>query len=306
MPDVVISEPIHPAALARLTAVYDVMYDRTLYNREAALRAALLTARALIVRNLTPVWRGLIQPATRLRVVAHLGIDTDNVDLSACAERDVVVMAAVEANDVAVAQYVLAGLMLTLRPAFLASDSVAWGGWPRYGSMGAEPTGKTLALIGYGATAAATARLAGNLGMRVVVWPQDEAARLRLAADDGEAVAFDQALSMADAVSLHLPLTPQTRHIVDGRALALLPPQAVLINAARGALVDEAALIAALRAERLGGAVLDVFEVEPLPADNGFRDLRNVLLTPHIAGLTEEAFRRAGDAAVDAVVRALG
>ncbi len=193
---------------------------------------------------------------------------------------------------------------MLLRGAYHAGDEVAAGGWPRNRLIGREVFDRTLGLVGFGRIARRTAALAQGLGMRVAAFdpglPADDAGF----AEAGVARAADLGalLAAADAVSLHVPLTPATRNLIDAEALARMRPGAVLINAARGGVVDEAALAEALRQGRLGGALLDVFASEPLPAESALAGAPNLILTPHVAGVTEESNVRVS-AAVAAAVR---
>src|SRR5919206_353341 len=219
----------------------------------------------------------------------------------------VTVCPATGANDVSVAEYVIAAALILLRGAYFASPEVAAGAWPRNRLIGREIAGKRLGLVGFGGIARETAKRAAALGMNVAAYdpyvPGDSPAWGGV-----ERLDLDALLASADVLSLHVPLTPETRHLLDGAALARVKPDAVLINAARGGVVDEAALAAALRAGRLAGAALDVFEAEPLGAERGarFAGLANVILTPHIAGVTAEANARVSRVTVENVLRHLG
>lgn len=291
MKKIVISEFMDEEAVASLRSRYDVCYDPTLVERLDALTEALASAAALIVRNRTRVTSALLDAAPALRVVGRLGVGLDNIDLAACDARGIAVAPAVGANTRAVAEYVIAALLMAIRGAFHASDAVAAGEWPRIAlSNGREIAGKTLALIGFGDIGQHVARLASALGMCVVAHD----AMLAEAAPawhstDARRVTFDEALARADAVSLHVPLTPATRGLIGAAQLALMKSDAVLINTSRGGIVDEAALADALRRGTLGGAVLDVFETEPLPTRSVLAGVPRLVLTPHIAGLTTES-----------------
>ena len=291
-PDIVIAEFMDEAAVACLAGSYDVLYDPSLVEQPEALRTALRQARALIVRNRTQVRPALLAHAPVLGCVGRLGVGLDNIDLPACSARGIAVYPATGANDVAVAEYVMAAALLLLRGAYGASSRVAAGDWPRNALIGREVSGKVLGLVGFGAIAREVALRARAMGMAIVAhdpfvldadpaWARCSAARLPL----------DALLAQADVVSLHVPLTPATHRMIDAAALACMKRDAVLINAARGGIVDEAALAQALRAGRLGGAALDVFETEPLGASQGrcLADIANLILTPHIAGVTHES-----------------
>ena len=306
MSDIVISEFMDEAAIATVLAGRDVLYDPDLVDKPAALVAALADCRALLVRNRTQVRGDLLAAAPRLKVVGRLGVGLDNIDAPACAARGIAVRPAIGANDLAVAEYVITAAMTLLRRAWFASDRVMAGDWPRMALIGRELAGKRLGLIGFGAIARLTAGKASALGMSVAAFdpfvaPDDPAWR------GIERLDLAGLMGSSDVVSLHTPLTPQTRRMIDGAALASKKPDAILINAARGGVVDEAALCAALAAGRLGGAALDVFETEPVTAEAGalFRGVPNLILTPHVAGVTEESNVRVSAVTARAVVEAL-
>ncbi|MFG1463258.1 hydroxyacid dehydrogenase [Xanthobacter sp. DSM 24535] len=290
MPEIIVTEFMDAAALDALRADHDVHYDPALVDKAEALEDLVQGARALIVRNRTQVRGPLLGKASKLVVVGRLGVGLDNIDVVACKQRDIEVYPATGANDVAVAEYVVCGVMMLLRGAYHASAEVAAGAWPRTRLMGREVSGKRLGLVGFGAIARETAQRARALGMEVVAFDpfvssEDPAWRAFGVAPQS----LDDLLSGCDAVSLHVPLTPQTRDLIDEGALARMKGGAVLINAARGGVIEEAALASALKSGRLAGAMLDVFEAEPLPAGTCLSDVPNLILTPHIAGVTEES-----------------
>jgi (S)-sulfolactate dehydrogenase len=288
---IVISEFMDGRAVALLAARFDVHYDESLVEREAELRQSLASADALIVRNRTQVTAALIDAAPKLYVVGRLGVGLDNIDIPSCAARGIAVIPASGANAQAVAEYVIAAAMVLLRGAYGSTRAVRNGEWPRSAlSDGRELSGKTLGLIGFGSIGRITGRLARLLGMRVVgfdtnvpvtspVWAEE--------ATDGRTL--DQLLADADVVSLHVPLTPETRSLIDVTNLAKMKSDAILINTARGGVVDEAAVADALHAGKLGGAALDVFDQEPIGAGSPLAHCPNLLLTPHIAGVTRES-----------------
>lgn len=293
-PDAVITEFMDESAVEALRAQCDVLYDATLVDRQADLLAALVGARALIVRNRTQVNTALLAAAPGLVVVGRLGVGLDNIDLPACRARHIEVIPATGANALAVAEYVIATAMVLLRGAYLSSAEVAAGNWPRPRlSGGREIGGKTLGLVGFGGIGRLTARLAQALGMHVLahdplVAPDDALwARHGVAPRD-----IDALLAEADVVSLHVPLTDATRGLMDPARIARMKPGAVLINTARGGIVNEPALADALREGRLAGAALDVFDREPLPAGSPLAGTPNLILTPHIGGVTRESNTR--------------
>jgi (S)-sulfolactate dehydrogenase len=307
MSDIVISEFMDQVAIDTVLKGRDVLYDPKLVDDKERLRAALADCRALIVRNRTQVREPLLSAAPRLKVVGRLGVGLDNIDVEACAARKVIVRPASGANDLSVAEYVITAALLLRRRAWYATPRLAAGEWPRMELIGGELSGAQLGLIGYGAIARLTASKAAALHMKVTAYdpllPADHPAWA-----NATRLSFEDILSRSDVVSLHTPLTSQTRRMLDATALQRMRKGAILINAARGGIVDEAALAAALSSGHLGGAALDVFETEPLsPAAAAvFKGVPNLILTPHIAGVTEESNVRVSDVTARAVIEVLG
>ncbi len=306
MSDIVITEFMDEAAIAEVLKGRDVRYHPSLVDRPDELRSALADCRALIVRNRTQVRGALLEAAPRLKVVGRLGVGLDNIDLDACKARGIEVRPANGANDLAVAEYVITAALMLLRRAWFATDRVSSGAWPRMDLIGHELAGKRLGLVGFGAIARLTAHKAVAMGMNVSAFdpfvPREDPSWQGV-----ERATLDALLTSADVVSLHTPLTPETRHIIDSAALAKMKASAILINAARGGVVDESALVEALKSGRLGGAALDVFETEPLTAAAGtlFKGAPNLLLTPHVAGVTDESNVRVSKVTAKAVVQVL-
>ena len=306
MAEIVITEFMDEAAIRSVLAGRNVLYDPTLVDRPAELLENARTARALIVRNRTQVRGALLEAAIQLEAIGRLGVGLDNIDLDGCRQRDIAVYPASGANDVAVAEYVITAILVLLRRAWFASPEVTAGRWPRMTTIGREISGKTLGLVGLGAIARETATRARALGMRVLAYdpllPREHVA-WRLA----EPVELGVLLSQVDVLSLHVPLTAETRHLIGAPQLAALRPGGLLINAARGGVVDEAAVVDALRAGHLGGAALDVFETEPLDAVAGarFAEVPHLLLTPHIAGVTEESNVRVSEVTARSILEPL-
>lgn len=292
MSDIVISEFMDEAAIHEHLGDLDldVLYDPRLIEQPERLLATLADCRVLIVRNRTQVRGALLEAAPRLRVVGRLGVGLDNIDVDACTARGIRVYPATGANDLAVAEYVICAAMVLLRRAWLSTEKVHGGQWPRMDLIGCELAGKALGLVGFGAIARLTAQKALALGMHVAAHdpfvPESDAEWRGVERRDLQSL-----LAASDVVSLHTPLTAKTRHLIDAAAIAHMRPGAILVNAARGGVVDEGALIEALRAGLLGGAAIDVFEKEPLTEAAGaaWSGLPSLLLTPHIAGVTEES-----------------
>lgn len=292
MPRIVITEFMDESAVERLGSDFDLIYAPSLVDRPDMLQQAIFDAEAVIVRNRTQVREALLTHAPRLRVVGRLGVGLDNIDLEACRERNIEVIPATGANARAVAEYVICTAMMLRRGAYRSSADVAAGHWPRPAlSQGRELGGGILGLVGYGGIGQLTARLAQSLGMTIVAYDPHLPEEIFLRSG-AERLALDALLQCADVVSLHLPLTAETRNLFSAQRLAAMKPGAVLINTARGGIVDERALAQALCSGHLSGAALDVFEAEPLSDDSPLRDAPNLLLTPHIAGVTVESNQR--------------
>ena len=303
MTDIVITEFMHEAAVSRLSARFRIHYDPELADRPELLAGFAAEARALIVRNRTQVRGALLAGAGKLACIGRLGVGLDNIDMEACAARGIAVYPAGGANALAVAEYVVAAILMLFRGAYGASGEMVAGGWPREALVGRETAGKVLGLIGFGSIGRETARLGAAMGMRVVA--HDPFLALADPAWDlARPLSLSELLALSDAVSLHLPLTKGTRHLIGAAQIAAMKPGAVLVNAARGGVLDEAALAEGLRAGRLSGAALDVFETEPLTAEAGarFAGLANLILTPHIAGLTEQSNARVGALVAERVI----
>lgn len=302
MAEIVISEFMDPQAVAGLQKDFDVLYAPELGDAPDDLKAALGRARALIVRNRTQVRQDVLDAAPALKVIGRLGVGLDNIDLEACAARNIRVKPAKGANDLAVAEYTVAMVMVLLRGSYFASHTVSGGAWPRHACIGRETSGKILGFIGYGGIARHAAGMARTLGLSVVVHDP------YIASDDpalGDAplLGLKELLGKADAISLHVPLTDTTRNLLDTNAIRNMKDGAVLVNTARGGIIDEKALCDALKSGKLGGAALDVFAEEPVDAATGakFTDIPNLVLTPHIAGVTVESNVRVSKLTADHV-----
>lgn len=307
MARIVITEFMDERAVAQLTAVHHVVYDPKLVDDAPRLAAEATTADAIIVRNRTQVRGDLLASLPHCRVVGRLGVGLDNIDVAACEARGMKVIPATGANALSVAEYVVGTAMLLLRGVYQSSASVASGQWPRNAlSNGREAGGKTLGLIGFGSIGQLTARLARGLGMTVI-------AHDAMMANDHPAFAqmevrptsLDMLIQTADVISLHVPLVESTKGLFNAARIASMKPGAVLINTARGGIVDEVALGLALKSGALGGAAIDVFGAEPLPAAPHFQDCPNLILTPHVAGVTAESNERVSFLIANKVLEAL-
>jgi (S)-sulfolactate dehydrogenase len=306
--DIVITEFMDDAVAAELATTHDVLYEKDLVDRPEDLVREASQARALIVRNRTRVDAALLDACPKLKVIGRLGVGLERIDLDACAARGVEVCPARGANAVSVAEYVIASMLMLMRGAYGATGRVIAGEWPRNDLIGREAAGATLGLIGLGDIARHVATRASALGMTLVahdpfVHVEDPAWReLRV-----EAVPLDRLLEISDVVSLHTPFTEQTANMIDAAALRRMKNDAILINTTRGGVVDEDALIAALKNGAIGGAAMDVFAEEPMSAISGarFDGVPNLILTPHIAGVSIEGNRWISVLTVQNVLRVL-
>jgi (S)-sulfolactate dehydrogenase len=297
MARILITEFMDAPAVALLQQAHEVRYDPQGVDQPEALLQAVADVDALIVRNRTQVRGELLQAMARCKVVGRLGVGLDNIDVPACQARGMHVIPATGANALSVAEYVVCTAMLLLRGAYQSQAAMVQGQWPRNAlSSGREIHGKTLGLIGYGSIGQLTARLAQALGMRVQAHDALMAPDHPAFASTGvTALSLDTLLASSDVISLHVPLLPSTQHVINAARLAQVKPGAVVINSARGGVVDEAAVVAALRSGHLGGAALDVFEQEPLKSGALFADCPNLVLTPHIAGVSLESNERVSE-----------
>ena len=304
---IVISEFMDAPAVEQLRAWFEVDYRPRLVEDAAALEEAVQWADAWIVRNRTQVRGRLLEAAAGVKVIGRLGTGVDNIDLEACAARGIEVIPATGANAESVAEYVITAALMLLRGAYFSTRAVEAGTWPRQMlSQGREAAGKVLGIVGLGNIGRLTALKAAALGMRIAAYDPQVAARDSAWAEVGTRPReLEQLLAESDVVSLHLPLTPATRNLLDRDRLALMKRDAVLVNTARGGILDEAALAAMLREGRLGGAAIDVFEHEPLAAGSPLAGAPRLVLTPHIAGVTAESNERVSALIADRVAAAL-
>ena len=285
---VVAADQMSASGLAPLTE--DDRFEVVLANgwETDQLYEAMARAHGLIVRSATKVTRELLQVSPNLRVVGRAGVGVDNIDLEGATEHGIPVINAPEGNTVSAAELAMALMFAVARNVASADKSVRGGEWARSRFSGMELRGKTLAIVGAGRIGAEVANRAQAFGMRTIAHDpyltEERAEELEV-----ERVTLHEALSQGDVISLHVPLTPATERMISRKQLQTMKPTAILINAARGGVVDEDALVAALEAEEIAGAALDVFETEPLPESSPLRGAPNLVLTPHLGASTAEA-----------------
>jgi D-3-phosphoglycerate dehydrogenase len=245
-----------------------------------------------MVRNMTIVDREVIDAAPNLQVIGRIGVGLDNLDLRALSEHGIVVCYPPEENAVSVAEHVFAMLLSYARRIPGADASVREGKWERSRFIGFELAGKTMGILGLGRIGFRVAVRARAFGMRVLAYDPYMVAQHAAVTETGtELASLEEVLRQSDVVTCHLPLTDETRGLLDAERLGWMKPTAILINTSRGPAVKEADLLQALLENRLGGALLDVREKEP-PGEDPLHALPNVLLTPHIASWTEESLHR--------------
>lgn len=296
-PLIVVADPIDGEALAELKAGPCRVVDAS--RTPAELTQHLPEAWGLIVRSRTRVTAELLEKAPHLSLVARAGVGVDNVDLGATAARGIRVVNAPLAASVSVAELTVALYLLLVRGLYASIESTKAGRWER-GTHGHELAGMTIGFVGYGRVAREVARRLPAFGARAIAFDPYVARPV----DATLLVPFDELLSSAEIVSVHAALTEENRHLLGRAAFARMRPNAFLVNVARGGLVDESALLEALRSGRLAGAALDVFEAEP-PVNRELLADPRVLPTPHLGASTHEAQRRAGREIVAEVLRAV-
>ena len=277
-------------ALLRSTSGLDVI--ETVGKGPDALKDALLDAAALIVRSETKVTGDLMAAAPKLRIVARAGIGTDNIDLEEATRRGIPVLTAPGANSNSAAEHALALMLSLCRRIPAAAQSMAEGKWDRKQFEGTELRGKTLGILGLGRIGTIVAKIAQAFGMTVIALDPFVLAThaLSLGVD---LLPLETVLGRADVITLHIALTEDTRHLLNAERFGLMKKGMLIVNTARGALIDEAALITALASGQVGGAALDVFVEEPLREDHPFWSMENVIVTPHLGGFHDQYADRA-------------
>lgn len=301
---VIVADPISSAAIEKLKNENDITVIETHADGSEAFQAALPDADGVIVRSETKITAEVFVRAKRLKVVGRAGVGIDNIDLDAATDRGVIVMNTPGGNSLAAAELAFSHLLLTARPVFQAAASMVEGKWARKDFSGSELNGKALAIFGCGKIGTEVARRADAFGMRVIGYDpfltEDRAKALGI-----EKMDMDEALKAADFISLHLPLTDETKGFINSETLSKVRPGVRLVNCARGEIVNEADLLDALENGTVAAAGLDVFETEPLPKESRLRQHPRVVLTPHLGASTQEAQENVGHQIVTAVADAL-
>jgi phosphoglycerate dehydrogenase-like enzyme len=309
---VVLADRIDARAEERLGVAAEIVLPEGI--GEQALAEAVRGADAIIVRT-SPLSARVIAAGDALRVIGKHGAGLDNIDVAFATAHGVVVVHTPAANATAVAEYTLACMLLLLRGIGQARDALRHGAFDlrrppvgqieERGLLGFELAGKRVGIVGWGATGRRVGSVAGALGADVFVYdPKVDDTEIRRSAAIPTQT-LDELLAFADVVSLHVSATPETAGLIGSHELALLQPHAILVNASRGSVVDESALVDVLRGNRIRGAAVDDITPEHPPPDHRVLHLDNALCTPHMAGTTVEALRRMGEDVVDAVLAVL-
>lgn len=302
MVKILVAAPLHEKALEKLrSAGFQIVYEE--YPSEDRLVELIKDVEAIIVRSKPKVSRRVIEAAEKLKVIARAGVGLDNIDLDAANEKGIQVFNAPAAPTQSVAELAIGLMIDVLRKIAFADRKMREGVWAKKQCLGHELRGKVLGIIGMGRIGTAVARIAYHgFGMKIIYYdvrrcPKDVEKEL-----DAKCVDLETLLKTADIVSIHVPLVPSTKHLINEEKLRLMKKSAILINTARGGVVDTDALVKALKEGWIAGAGLDVFEEEPLPPNHPLTKLDNVVLTPHIGANTVEAQERAGIEVVEKII----
>jgi len=287
VPRVLIADDVAPECLQILRRG-EVSADQNAKLAQEELARAVRGYDGLIVRSRVQVTREVIEAGAELRIVGRAGIGTDNIDVDAATRRGILVMNTPQANVTAAAEHAFSLLLSLARNIPRADAKLRAGGWDRKLFTGVELEGKTLGVLGMGKIGKQVARYGQAFGMKVVAYDpylaEEQARRM-----DIHLVSIDELLERSDFVTVHVPMTEQTRNLINRDSFAKMKKSARLVNASRGGIVNEEALVEALKSGRIAGAAIDVFEIEPPPADHALRKFDNVVVTPHLGASTEEA-----------------
>jgi len=300
---ILVCDPIHEDGIERLKqAGFEVKVEPTISAKQ--LETIVADYDALIVRSRTQVTKEIIQAGKRLKVIGRAGTGLDNIDIATAEKKGILVLNTPEAPAEAVAELTI-GLILSLaRNIPLADHSLKEGKWLKKQLIGWELKGKTLGIIGLGNVGEKSAKIAKAFGMKIFISKRTPPPIKLLKELKAEFVSLNNLLQRSDIVTVHIPLTPQTHHMIGEKEIALMKDRAFLINTSRGAIIDEKALLKALISGKLKGAALDVFEVEP-PNNLALIRLPQVVCTAHIGAQTEEAQREASVLIAEKIINAL-
>jgi len=278
---ILISEDVWGTPFQRLEGSFPIVRNDDLWNDPEALKKEIASATALVVRNRTKVTAEIIAAAPKLKVIARAGVGLDNIDIKAADAAGVVVVAGLGANAVSVGELTLGLALALLRNIPTHDEATRAGGWVR--TPGRELSGLTWGLLGCGATGLATAQLLKGFGCTILGF--DPYAKN---VSGVELTTFEDVLKRSDVVSIHMPSTPETNGVINAQTLALMKPEAIIVNVGRGEVINEVDLMTALKAKKIAGAALDVRAQEP-PVVGDMENISNLILTPHVAGITSQS-----------------
>jgi D-3-phosphoglycerate dehydrogenase len=301
---VLLPQPIESEAIALLEQANCIITVAADPKPETVL-PLIKDAHGLILRTGITITRELLAAADELLVISRTGGGLDNVDVAAATEKEIIVTSNLGVNTISVAEHVLSMMLALSKKLYLLDSAVRQGNFGiRYRNLPRDLHGKTIGLLGFGRIGSAIGRICRQtFDMQVLAYDPYLTVEKKNELSPGvKFVEPEELLSNSDVVSIHVPLTDQTRDLVDGPEIALMKPEAILINASRGGVVNEAALCEALQNNRIAGAGLDVFSREPVPQDHPLLKLENVILTPHSAALTSECVTRMATEAAKCVL----
>ncbi|WP_421077414.1 phosphoglycerate dehydrogenase [Methanothermococcus sp. Ax23] len=301
MSKILITDAIHDDAIEILKNVGDVEIATGLTPEE--LKEKIKDADAIVIRSGTKLTKDIIDAAEKLKVIARAGVGVDNVDLQAATEKGIIVVNSPDASSISVAELTIGFMLSAARNIPQATASLKRGEWDRKSFKGVELYGKTLGIVGLGRIGQQVAKRAKAFGMNIVGYdpyiPAEVAKNMGIKLMD-----VNELCQVSDFITLHVPLTPKTKHIISKEQISLMKKNAIIVNCARGGLIDEEALYEALKDKKIRSAALDVFEQEP-PKDNPLLELDNVIGTPHQGASTVEAQKSAGTIVAEQVVKIL-
>jgi len=304
MMKILVADKISPSGVAFLRGQPDFEVVEAYQSSEEKIVGLVGDMDAIVVRSETQINRTILEAAPRLRVVGRAGVGVDNIDVEAATERGIVVMNTPSGNSVATAELTFTHMLCGARPVPQAVAMMRGGKWDRKAFSGTELYRKTLGIVGLGRIGSEVARRAQAFGMRVVAH-DPFLAPSRAKAMQVECLALDPLLAVSDYITVHMPLTEGTRHLIDANAFSKMKDGVHIFNCARGGIIDEAALLAAVNSGKVAAAGLDVFEDEPPGADSELRRHPRILLTPHLGASTVEAQESVGIEIAEAITEAL-
>ncbi|MEH7481145.1 hydroxyacid dehydrogenase [Neobacillus drentensis] len=303
---IIISEKMSSSGISRLNNMGQVEQIPDLWANKEKFINKIIEADALIVRNQTIVDQDVLAAGKRLKVIGRLGVGLDNIDVRTANRKNIKIVSAQNANSISVAEYVISAILSANRSLSVAAEDVNLGNWNRQRFTGNEIYGKTLGLVGTGDIGHRIAKRALAFGMKVVGYdPYLNDLSFPFVETGIEKIPFHQLLIESDFISIHTPLTLDTRSMFSSSEFKLMKKEAFLINTSRGGIVNEHALLEAVESGEIAGAYLDVLDKEPVEPDHFLLNHKRIIITPHIAGLTMESQERVTNLICEEVVKVL-